>query len=481
MRQSTFYNRLLPQTVAFAKQTVPYYSRALERIDPEQITALTHLRGIPILTKGLARDAGLELLSKAVTVTYVQNTSGTTGDVLPLYRANEEIDFRARFYDELRKRYPDYGTGVRDLKLNLSLPVHGRLLPPDANDVLFLMQCAVDANSCRNSLELLRQTYPIAGYSQKIRTLSGFVRQVLIFTAYLRDQGINTADFGIKSIALSGDYVSRRIKTYLEQSWGATVQNYFGVSEIYGSATYRSYCEGFVFSPLVAPEVVDPLTLEPIDEGEGLLLLTTLYPFVQAQPFIRYKTGDIVRKQSFHGVENFTFLGREQHCLRNPFRSTYELLLSGTGVYEAFDSKPYVRKVGASYGVALNDISPLARPVLLGSSWKSGSNGFRCAVFVEANEDPIANPAVFRLYARTLRDELLASSQRFRRLVDSQSFNLQIYFLRPQHLTRHFPAAMGKTDVGWTNDLTRVKMLGIDSSNCVGSNDLSVEEMIENA
>lgn len=472
MRQSRFYNPLLRGTLTFAKETVPYYERTLKDVDVESVTSVGDLAAVPMLTKAQVRQGQQDIVSRAVHVEYVQNTSGTTGEVLILYRAREEVEFRTRFYSELRSRYPTYGKGMRDLRLNLSLPVHGTFLPTDPADGILIMQCAVDANSCRNSLELLRQRYCIPGYSERIRSISGFSRQILIFTAYCREHGIDTLDFGIKTIYLSGDYLSHRIRSYLEASWGATVQDAFGVSEIFGSAWYRKYCRGFVFSPLVVPEVVDPITLQPLEEGEGLLLLTTLYPFVQAQPFIRYKTGDIVRKQSFNGVENFAYLGREQHCLSNPFGRKYELLLSGVDLYESFDGKPYVRKSGASYGVALRDRSPLSRPIVLGVFWITRAKTLRAAIFAEANEDPGANSTMFTACARTVCDELIQLSPALRQMITQGMAQLDVYFVAPQQLASHLPGAMSKTDVGWSDDIAKAKSLELNNPSLVGSSPL---------
>ena len=63
------------------------------------------------------------------------------------------------------------------------------------------------------------------------------------------------------------------------------------------------------------------MTHSPVPEGhEGLLLVTSLYPFQQAQPVIRYDTGDLVTqkgKQCECGAiaPSVEFRGRLQHCL----------------------------------------------------------------------------------------------------------------------------------------------------------------------
>jgi hypothetical protein len=44
----------------------------------------------------------------------------------------------------------------------------------------------------------------------------------------------------------------------------------------------------------IVPEVVDPISRKPVDDGTGVLLLTELYPYAQLQLLMRYWTDDLV-------------------------------------------------------------------------------------------------------------------------------------------------------------------------------------------
>ena len=81
----------------------------------------------------------------------------------------------------------------------------------------------------------------------------------------------------------------------IEDLWGASVYDYYGLSDIFGSCV--GMCEekdGLHWAEdHILVEVLDPATLVPVAEGErGELVLTTLRK--AARPMIRFRTGDIV-------------------------------------------------------------------------------------------------------------------------------------------------------------------------------------------
>jgi hypothetical protein len=100
-----------------------------------------------------------------------------------------------------------------------------------------------------------------------------------------------------------------------------------------------------VFDPHVIPEVVHPRTLQPVTRGVGVLLLTSLYPFTQQMPFVRYWTNDLVDVLSSAdeplGLQ-VRYLGRLPRSVvddRGP--EVQPLLLSGP-LYEIIESLPDV-------------------------------------------------------------------------------------------------------------------------------------------
>lgn len=93
---------------------------------------------------------------------------------------------------------------------------------------------------------------------------------------------------------------SEGFRSKLEQAWGGSYEacDIYGLAEVIGpgvAAECREAKGGMhVFEDHFFPEIVDPETGEPMDEGEaGELVITTLTK--EAQPVIRYRTGDITR------------------------------------------------------------------------------------------------------------------------------------------------------------------------------------------
>jgi phenylacetate-CoA ligase len=93
---------------------------------------------------------------------------------------------------------------------------------------------------------------------------------------------------------------SEAMRAKIEEAWGGTYDacDIYGLSEIIGPgvASEWSRYKGsmVIFEDHFFPEIVDPGSDEPVADGEmGELVLTTLTK--QAQPVIRYRTGDITR------------------------------------------------------------------------------------------------------------------------------------------------------------------------------------------
>jgi len=93
---------------------------------------------------------------------------------------------------------------------------------------------------------------------------------------------------------------SEGLRTKIEEAWGHgySACDIYGLSEIIGPGVASEWHEHkgamVIMEDHFYPEVIDPFTDEPLPDGEmGELVLTTLTK--QAQPVIRYRTGDITR------------------------------------------------------------------------------------------------------------------------------------------------------------------------------------------
>jgi len=99
---------------------------------------------------------------------------------------------------------------------------------------------------------------------------------------------------GIKVLYLSSEYTPKTMEARLKTFWGCEVYHYFGMTEtgFAGGLDCQNY-NAFHFDELdLLLEVIDPQTGDPLKEGNGELVFTTLRR--EAMPLIRYRTGDLV-------------------------------------------------------------------------------------------------------------------------------------------------------------------------------------------
>jgi len=92
-----------------------------------------------------------------------------------------------------------------------------------------------------------------------------------------------------------GDYLSNARRNRIENYWGVDCYDFYGLSEIFGPiAGECEVKEGLHFAAdYVIIEVIDPVTKQPVPEGEvGVAVYTTLWK--KGAPLLRYWSGDYI-------------------------------------------------------------------------------------------------------------------------------------------------------------------------------------------
>ena len=107
--------------------------------------------------------------------------------------------------------------------------------------------------------------------------------------------GYKKEDFSLKTAILGAEPWTEEMRLRIEKDLGVDTYNIYGLSEISGPgvAMECSARQGsHVFEDFFYPEIIDPVTLEPVPDGvKGELVFTTLNK--QGIPLIRYRTRDI--------------------------------------------------------------------------------------------------------------------------------------------------------------------------------------------
>jgi phenylacetate-coenzyme A ligase PaaK-like adenylate-forming protein len=437
---------LVGPTVLHAVNHCDFYRDLYHGVDVAAIARQDDLCRLPFVDKAQMRAAGRHVLCAHLEPAYVQNTSGTTGEFLLIHRSHEEQAFVQEFFSALIGR--DTSPTPRPLTLSLYVPAHGTPtgVPSDA---LVLLQTVASTSTAENVLKLLRRTFAFRGVSDRVRILSGALSQVVLVTTYLQNHGGTVNLLPLQVVRVTGDYLSQRCRRWLENTWQAPVVDRYSLAEIFGGATSLSPAGRFTFDPHVVPEVVDIETGKPLDEGVGELVLTSLYPFVQLQPFIRYRTGDAFAvERPDEGVIIYQFLGRRDQCLWDP-GSPGSLLIGGVDLYEALDEQPLVRRTQQDVHIDLPDHGTTGKPIARGEA-RVEAGVAAITVFAECVVDPY--PFVERMadVAASIRGRLLERCPRLRARIDERAATLDVRLLPPGSVERQHADSFENHSAIWT-------------------------------
>lgn len=289
--------QLLQKHLAHAYANSPYYRASFDAagVHPDSVRCLDDIRRFPFITKQTLRERqqAVEPFGDLVAVperdiVYISASSGSTG--VPTASPFSATDFDD-WIDYEARQFWSSGLRPEDRyahSLNFSLFVGG--------------PCVLGAQKL-GALSIHAGTVP----SERLLAILRQFKVTAIWTTpsyawYLGEtalkEGIDPRrDLAVKRIFVAGEPGGSIPETRqrIEALWGASVYDYYGLSDIFGSCA--GMCEekdGLHWAEdHILVEVLHPGTNEPVPEGgRGELVLTTLKK--SARPMIRFRTGDIV-------------------------------------------------------------------------------------------------------------------------------------------------------------------------------------------
>ena len=109
-------------------------------------------------------------------------------------------------------------------------------------------------------------------------------------------RGISADEISLKYAVLGSEPWTEIIRHHIEEKLGVHATNIYGLSEIIGPGVSMEDFEekggSYIWEDHFYPEILDPITKEPLPHGEeGVLVITTLTK--KAMPLLRYWTNDI--------------------------------------------------------------------------------------------------------------------------------------------------------------------------------------------
>lgn len=283
-------HRKLQHVLRLAKERSPFYGRHLAGVDLDGAWSLT---GVPSLSKDLliahSPPESTELLTGELAAAYVFRSGGTTGS--PKFSPFSVEEFR-RFTALFMRTYGAAGLRPSDRVANLfasgslyaSFVFINRLLE-EMGCVNFPFTGNAPADVVGRHMEL----FPI-------NTLMGFPTWLLEVVQRLGPD----AKAKIEKIFYAGEHLYPEEQAYLREhlphlrvlasaGYGAVDTGIMGFQCPHSTGSVHH-----VHADHVLLEIVDSLTLRPVDaDEEGMLLVTTLDRFLM--PIIRYAIGDRAR------------------------------------------------------------------------------------------------------------------------------------------------------------------------------------------
>lgn len=280
----------LKQLVSRLYHDVPFYRNEFQKIGimPEDIKSLDDLANLPFTTKDdLRNNYPYGLFAKPMSqIVRVHASSGTTGKPTVVGYSRNDITI----WSEIVAR---------------SMVCAGA----DSNSIiqvsygygLFTGGLGIHYGSERLGASVI----PMSGGNteKQIMLMKDFGATVLCCTpSYaihlaeaIEEMGIDLSDLSLKSGIFGAEPWSESMRTTIEKKLNIKAYDIYGLSEIMGpGVAIECECQNglHIWEEHFIPEIIDPITLEPLPYGEeGELVFTTITK--EGLPLLRYRTKDI--------------------------------------------------------------------------------------------------------------------------------------------------------------------------------------------
>ncbi|WP_144629118.1 phenylacetate--CoA ligase PaaK [Arthrobacter woluwensis] len=283
----------LKWTLRHAYDNVPHYRKAFDEagVHPEDLTSLEDLSRFPFTSKADLRENypfGMLAVPREQ-VARVHASSGTTGrptvvgytkDDLAMWATVMARSIRAaggRPGDMLHNAY-GYGLFTGGLGAHAGAEHLGCTVVP------------VSGGMTERQVQLIQDFKP-----DIIMVTPSYMLAVI---EEMERQGVDPRSTSLKVGIFGAEPWTNDMRREMEERLDMHAVDIYGLSEVIGPGVASECVETkdglTVWEDHFYPEIVDPITLEPVPEGqEGELVFTSLTK--QAMPIIRYRTRDLTR------------------------------------------------------------------------------------------------------------------------------------------------------------------------------------------
>ena len=282
----------LQRLLACATAHCPWHRHRIEQagLGGHELAKLSDLAQLPTMTKADAAAHRDELVWRGVPGgAHKYNTGGSSGQPLIFYfgRERQASDaagrMRARRWwgvEPGEREVYLWGAPVELSKTDWVKTVRDRLI-----NQLVLNAFAMSPERMDGYLDAIESYRP--------RCIYGYASSVALLAAHARERGRRLALPGLKVVCTTGEPLYEHQRALIREVYGAPVANEFGSRDIGFTAHETPEGQMLLISESIVLEVLDDAG-QPVPPGEvGEAVMTGLCS--AAQPFIRYRTGDMVR------------------------------------------------------------------------------------------------------------------------------------------------------------------------------------------
>ena len=260
-------------------------------ITPDDIQSLDDVRRLPFTTKEDLRDHypfGLSCVPMRE-CTRLHSSSGTPGNPTVVLHTHKDLDEWANAVarclwmvgsrpDDVFQNSAGYGMFTAGLGFQYGAERVGMLTVPAA------------AGNTTRQIKFIKDfgttvLHAIPSYASRIYEV-------------MKEEGVDPRrDTKLRVLCIGAEPHSEEQRRRIEQDLGVKAYNSYGISEMMGPGVAFE-CEEqnglHIWEDYFIVEIIDPVTLEPVAEGEiGELVITTINR--EAMPLLRYRTRDLTR------------------------------------------------------------------------------------------------------------------------------------------------------------------------------------------
>ena len=292
----TLQLKRLQDTVQRVYEHVPFYQKALDErnITSASITSLDDLHKLPFTTRyDLIDNYPLGLLSSPEDqLVRIHASSGTKGKAKIVAYTRNDIDIwaevvaRSLFLAGLRpgdRLHNAYGYGLFTGGLGLHY----------GGEYLGATVIPMSSGNTQRQITFMRDLQATA--------LSCTPSYALTLAEAIAKMGMGPENLHLKYGIFGAEPWTGEMREQVEKGLGITALDIYGLSEVMGPGVAMECIEGrrkekvrglHIFEDHFLPEIVDPVSGEPLPDGqEGELVFTTITK--EGMPLLRYRTGDL--------------------------------------------------------------------------------------------------------------------------------------------------------------------------------------------